>query len=142
MAGREGSVSVSNACEPRAGRHGRPARRRGGDGSARERWDEARGDLHVVDNPDAGRYEIYSGTALAGFAEYRRDNEVTVFVHTEIDPALGGHDLGSALAKGALDDVRNRGRRIAVLCPFIAGYIAKHAEYRQLMALPDDRADT
>jgi predicted GNAT family acetyltransferase len=44
--------------------------------------------------------------------------------------------VGSALARGALDDVRAAGGRIAPLCPFIAGYIRRHGEYADLIDRP------
>lgn len=91
----------------------------------------------VVDNREAGRYEIHVGGAVAGFAEYRARPGVIVFVHTEIDPAYGGHGLGTTLAAAALDDVRRRGQRVAALCPFIAAYVNRHPEYADLAVLPD-----
>lgn len=87
----------------------------------------------VVDDPKAGRFELRLDGALAGVAEYtRRDNRV-VLTHTDVDDAFEGRGVGSALARGVLDAVRARGERVVALCPFIAGYIAKHAEYQDLV---------
>lgn len=88
----------------------------------------------VSNNSDAARYEVNLDGAPAGFAAYRlRDNRV-IFTHTEVDSAFEGHGLGSALARGALDDVRERGLRAVPLCPFIAAYIERHPEYQDLVA--------
>jgi predicted GNAT family acetyltransferase len=86
----------------------------------------------VVDNPERGRFEVYADDTLAGYAAYlRRDGEI-IFTHTEIDPAFEGKGLGSRLAAGALDGVRGRGVKVVARCPFIASYIARHAEYADL----------
>jgi len=47
---------------------------------------------------------------------------------------LEGHGLGSALARGALELARIQGYKIVPQCPFIAAYIAKHPEFRDLVA--------
>jgi predicted GNAT family acetyltransferase len=41
--------------------------------------------------------------------------------------------VGSALAKTALDDARSRNLRVVPQCQFIAGYIARHSEYLDLV---------
>ena len=47
---------------------------------------------------------------------------------------LGGKGVGSTLARGALEDVRRRGLRVVAQCPFIKGFIDKHAEFSDLLA--------
>jgi uncharacterized protein len=88
----------------------------------------------VTNNTDKSRYEIFLDGKPAGYAEYRLRENHTVFVHTEIDRAFEGKGLGSVLAKAALDDVRAAGRSVVPLCPFIKGYIDRHAEYKDLLA--------
>lgn len=90
-------------------------------------------DIEIRDNPDARRYEVRTGGELAGFAVYVRKGDHVIFVHTEIDPAFEGRGLGSALARGALDDVRRQGHPVLPLCPFIAGWIEKHPDYDDLV---------
>jgi hypothetical protein len=58
---------------------------------------------------------------------------VRVLLHTVIDPDYEGHGVGSALARGALDDVRARGMSVVARCPFIAEYITRHDEYADLL---------
>jgi predicted GNAT family acetyltransferase len=87
--------------------------------------------VRVVDNPAESRYEIYEDDKLAGFSTYRLVGDRIVFLHTEIDPAYAGHGLGSALARGALDDARRRGLTVIARCPFIARFIREHPEYAQ-----------
>ncbi|MET0144680.1 MAG: GNAT family N-acetyltransferase [Ilumatobacteraceae bacterium] len=87
----------------------------------------------VRDNPDAHRYEVVVDDQVAGFAIYQRRGATTFFVHTEIDPAYEGQGLGSVLAAGALDAVRQQGSLIVPLCPFIRRYIDRHPEYGDLV---------
>jgi predicted GNAT family acetyltransferase len=46
---------------------------------------------------------------------------------------LSGRGIGSRLARGVLHDIRAAGLKIAAKCPFMAGYIAKHPEYADLV---------
>jgi predicted GNAT family acetyltransferase len=87
----------------------------------------------VQDNPDRSRYEASTESGVvAGFAEYRDRDEVRVFTHTEVDDAFEGQGIGSALARAALDDVRERGLRLRLKCPFLRSYVEKHPEYADL----------
>ncbi|NDU73597.1 GNAT family N-acetyltransferase [Actinomadura sp. DSM 109109] len=87
----------------------------------------------ITDDPGQGRYEIRLDGELAGFAEYERGEGAVVFLHTEIDPAFEGRGVGSALARGALDDVRSKGLSVVPLCPFIKKWIGRHPDYRDLV---------
>ena len=90
-------------------------------------------EISVTNNPDQHRYEIRVDGALAGFAVDHLRGGRHFFVHTEIDDAFGGRGLGSILAREALDDVRAQGAYVIPLCPFIAGWIAKHPDYADLV---------
>ncbi|XVQ13086.1 GNAT family N-acetyltransferase [Spirillospora sp. CA-255316] len=88
----------------------------------------------VTENAGASRYEIRVDGELAGFAEYKLRPDKIVFTHTEVDGAFEGQGVGSALARGALDDARAKGLGVVPLCPFIKGWIDKHPDYRDLVA--------
>jgi predicted GNAT family acetyltransferase len=92
------------------------------------------GSTLVADAPERSRFEISVDGALAGFALYKLAPGRITFVHTEIDDAYSGHGLGGKLARAALDDVRARGLAVRPNCPFIAGWIAKHPDYADLVA--------
>ena len=91
--------------------------------------------VEVTDLPEARRYEARVDGELkaAGFAEYIRTAELVAFVHTEVAPEYEGKGVGSALARAALDDARASGLRVLATCPFIAGWIARHPEYQDLL---------
>ena len=85
----------------------------------------------VRDNTERQRFELDADGHVA-FSEYRRDGGVLVIRHTEVPKALEGRGIGSALARGLLDLARAQGLKVRPLCPFVAGYIAKHPEYADL----------
>ncbi|MBS2545841.1 DNA polymerase IV [Catenulispora sp. NL8] len=90
----------------------------------------------VVDNELEDRFEIWHGDRLAGFAAYRRRDDATVFVHTQIEPEFEGKGLASVLARRALDETVARGQAIIPVCPFIAAYLRKHPEYEEHVRWP------
>lgn len=86
----------------------------------------------VRNNPELNRYELdVEGHVAAAY--YRREAGVVTFVHTEVPNELSGRGIGSALARGALDDARAQGLKVVAQCPFIGAYIAKHDEYGDLL---------
>ncbi|MBA2624498.1 MAG: N-acetyltransferase [Acidimicrobiia bacterium] len=89
--------------------------------------------VEVRDAPERSRYEARVDGALVGFAVYQPGGNSLVFTHTEIDDAHEGQGVGSALARGALDDVRSRGLAVVARCPFVAGWIDRHPDYEELV---------
>lgn len=83
--------------------------------------------------PTSGRYVISVDGVDAGFSMYGLRDGIVTFRHTEVDPSFEGQGLGSALAKGALDDARERGLQVKALCPFIASYLQRHKEYQDIV---------
>ena len=90
-------------------------------------------EIVVRDNAQEHRYEIFVDGDLAGFSAYRDDGSLRVFTHTKVDNDYEGQGVGSALAKGALDDTRRRGEAVVARCPFVAAYIERHPEYADLL---------
>ncbi len=87
----------------------------------------------VRDNPAASQFEMTSGDSTA-FVEYRRAAERIVLVHTEVPEALSGQGIGSKLVRGVLDAARAEGLKVVPRCEFVAAYIERHSEYRDLLA--------
>ncbi len=86
----------------------------------------------ISDDAAAGRLELEIGDAIA-FVDYRRTGTVLVLTHAEVPPALEGRGIGARLVRGVLELVRARGERVVPRCPFIARYIERHPEYRDLV---------
>ena len=90
----------------------------------------------VRDNPTMNRFEITVDDQVAGVAEYERDGDRVVFIHTEVFEGFKGRGLGGTLARKALDASRAAGHTVLPMCPFIRSYIDRHSEYDDLLADP------
>jgi uncharacterized protein len=88
----------------------------------------------VVHDPDRHRYVLERDGREIGQSVYELGEGVIRVTHTEVDESLQEHGLGSRLAQGMLDDIRDHSdRRLVPICPFTRGYLAKHPEYQGLM---------
>jgi uncharacterized protein len=100
-------------------------------------YDAEMSELVVVDNPAESRYEARLDERVLGIVDYDLDPDGhgIVLIHTEVAPDAEGMGIGSRLASGALEDVRARGLKLTVECPFITAYLKRHArEYADLVA--------
>ncbi|MBP2300658.1 GNAT family N-acetyltransferase [Azospirillum picis] len=88
-------------------------------------------DAKVRNNTAHSRYELTVDDATAVAVYEIRDGAIA-FTHTEVPRSLSGQGVGSALARGALDDARAAGKKVVPLCSFIAAYIERHPEYKDL----------
>jgi uncharacterized protein len=92
----------------------------------------------VVNVSGANRYELLLDGRRIGLLAYHRRKHRIALTHTEVTPACEGRGFGSRLAAAALDDAREQGLTVVPLCPFIAGYIDRHPQYRDLVG-PEHR---
>jgi predicted GNAT family acetyltransferase len=88
---------------------------------------------NVHDNTALHRFELPLDGHTA-FSEYRRADGILTVMHTEVPKELNGKGIGSALVRGLLDIARAEGVKVRPVCPFVRGYIEKHAEYQDLLA--------
>lgn len=91
----------------------------------------------IVRNDAEGQYEIWVGGTRAGIAAFHTEAAGTAFSHTVVDDEFAGQGLGSALARGALDDTVARGETIVPYCPFIVAYLRRHHDYDDAVQWPD-----
>jgi predicted GNAT family acetyltransferase len=89
--------------------------------------------MPVRDNTALSRFEFDAGGVTA-FVNYRIDGGVITFLHTETPPQARGQGIASQLIAGALQIARARGLKVKPLCAFVRTYIAKHPEFRDLLA--------
>ncbi|HEY6271087.1 MAG TPA: GNAT family N-acetyltransferase [Terriglobales bacterium] len=79
----------------------------------------------------SGRFELEQDGHFA-YLEYKLAGKILQLIHTEVPHALRGKGLASVLAKSALDWAREHRVQVDVVCPSVAAYLAKHAEYSDL----------
>lgn len=87
----------------------------------------------VSDNRAEQEYVLDVDGAHA-VAAYQLEGDTIAFTHTLVPKQIEGHGVGSKLIRAALDSARDRGLRVVAQCPFVAAYIDKHPEYRDLLA--------
>jgi predicted GNAT family acetyltransferase len=87
----------------------------------------------VVDNKTQHRFELAVDGGIA-FANYRLTAHAVIITHTETPRALRGRGIASELVRGALKLIRADGHKVIAGCGFVADYLRKHPEYRDLVA--------
>jgi len=87
----------------------------------------------IRDNAALSRFELEDGGVTA-FMTYRLAGDVITFQHTETPVAARGRGLASRLVRGALDIARTRGLKVVPRCAFVRAYLAKHPEFRDVVA--------
>ena len=88
--------------------------------------------LEIVNNKQANRFETRVENELA-VLEYHSSSNVLILNHTEVPQHLEGKGVGSFLIKHVLDEARASQLNIVPMCPFVAAYIRRHQEYRDLV---------
>jgi predicted GNAT family acetyltransferase len=83
-------------------------------------------------DPARKRFTLDKGGAVA-YITYREVDAHTLDLdHTFVPPALRGGGIASELTEHALRYARGRGAKVIPSCPFVATYIARHPEHRDL----------
>ena len=86
-----------------------------------------------ADNVEEKRYEFKIDGHTA-FIDYIISKDEKIFLtHTEVPRGLEGKGIGSRMVLQALVDVKKRGLTLVPLCPFVAGYLKKHPEWKELV---------
>jgi predicted GNAT family acetyltransferase len=89
--------------------------------------------VDVRHDPERRRFEIKREEGKAVLT-YERDGQTVVFTHTLVPKALEGQGIGSRLVSAGLDWARANGLKVVPQCPFVAAYIERHPEERELLA--------
>lgn len=97
-------------------------------------------ELNLRDHPEGSRFELHVRGRLAARTEYNLLSNAVMFTHTEVEPEGEGRGYASTLIKFALDAVRERGLSVIPVCPFVAAYIRRHPQYRDLVVESHRRA--
>ncbi|RDK84662.1 GNAT family N-acetyltransferase [Marinirhabdus gelatinilytica] len=90
-------------------------------------------DISISENQEKKRFETQVENKWA-FIEYIRTQEKMYLTHTEVPTSLEGNGIGSTLVKHALKHIEKESLKLVPLCPFVAGYIKRHPEYKELLA--------
>ena len=90
--------------------------------------------VEVVENPGQRRFERpIEGGALAA-AYYRPEEDALVFIHTEVPMEFSGSGIGTDLARGTFELLRETGRKAVLTCPFMVHFFTTHPEYADVVS--------
>jgi predicted GNAT family acetyltransferase len=89
--------------------------------------------IDVRDNPENRTYEARMGDEVVGTLVYELQGNRTVLTHTWVEPSHREHGVATDLSRGALDDLREKNRKVTVFCTFTAEFIGAHPEYADLL---------
>ena len=80
----------------------------------------------------AQRFELHA-EGVTALAEYQRENGRVVFTHTFVPPEMRGKGLAESLVRAALAWARAEKLKVVPQCSYVARFIERHAEYRDLL---------
>lgn len=89
---------------------------------------------NVTENPQEHRFELaLDGDDIAA-AYYRIDeNGNVVLTHTEVPSEYSGRGIGTQLATGTFDLIRESGRKAVLKCSFMGRFYMTHREYDDIV---------
>ncbi len=88
--------------------------------------------IQINHNTDAHQFET-TIDGITAFITYVDKGDSIVYEHTIVPPELGGQGVGSALVQHALNYAREQDKKVIPQCSFVAAYIGKHPEYKDLV---------
>jgi predicted GNAT family acetyltransferase len=87
----------------------------------------------VIHDVRGRRFEVRIGVGPPAFLSYTIAGDLVILEHTEVPDELRGQGLGAHLARIALTEARQRHWRIVPRCEYVAGFIARHPEFDDLV---------
>lgn len=90
-------------------------------------------EYQLIDNNEDHQYELHVEKGIAKIEYIITKNEEIYLTHTEVPPAMEGKGIGSQLVEKALKNIEERKLTLVPLCPFVAGYIQKHPEWKRIV---------
>ncbi|MDN4614103.1 GNAT family N-acetyltransferase [Leifsonia sp. F6_8S_P_1B] len=88
----------------------------------------------VARNEPAATYEAISGdTVIGGLTFEAADENRLVLVAAAVYPEYRGQGVATELIRRVLDDVRDRGVTVTILCPIVRAFIDRNPAYDDLV---------
>lgn len=91
--------------------------------------------MPVENHTEAERFVLPLPGGEPAYIEYSTGSDGTVsLLHAEVPAAARGGGAGSDLVRGTLELARREGFRVAPICPFVAAWVRRHPEFRDVIA--------
>ncbi len=65
--------------------------------------------------------------------DYRIDGQVITMNRVFVPPPVEGRGIAGRLTRHALDAAREAGHKVIPRCPYVAAWIERHPDYRDLL---------
>ena len=88
-------------------------------------------EVHRLD--DRHVYSATIGGREVANVRYDEADGRVVVITTNVVPEFRGRGIATELIADALDDIRERGRRVTVLCPVVAAFMEGNPQYADLI---------
>jgi quinol monooxygenase YgiN/predicted GNAT family acetyltransferase len=89
--------------------------------------------LVVRENTESQTYDALLGDEIVGTLLYEHEGPRLVLTHTAVQSRYQHQGIATTLIAVALDDIRTKGKKITILCPAVATFIAAHPDYADLV---------
>jgi predicted GNAT family acetyltransferase len=90
--------------------------------------------LEIRNNEKESQFETTVDGHVAYAAYDLEDPDRIVFTHTVVPEALSGRGIANDIVEHALNHARENQLRVVPQCSFVAKYIDRHSQYRDLLA--------
>lgn len=90
-------------------------------------------DIDVINDSERGRWVALLGAEAIGELSYRFVGGRVVLLTTWVDHAYRNRRVATELIRRVLQEVRETGRKITIICPVVGEFIGRHPEYLALI---------
>lgn len=90
-------------------------------------------DYLVTHIKNANRFEVLLENGQTAYLNYNEFDNSLNLSHTYVPKSFEGKGIAAAIVKFALDYARKNNLSIIPSCPYVAAYIERHPEHRDLV---------
>jgi predicted GNAT family acetyltransferase len=94
---------------------------------------EASWELDVINDAERGRWIAALGAEAIGELTYRFVGGRVVLLSTWVNHAYRNHRVATELVARVLDEIRETGKKITIICPVVGEFIARNPQYLDLI---------
>jgi len=94
---------------------------------------ESSWELDVINDAERGRWFATIGAEAIAELPYRFVGGRVVLLTTWVDPAYRRNRVATELIARVLDEIRETGKKITIICPVVGEFIARNPEYLDLI---------
>jgi predicted GNAT family acetyltransferase len=95
----------------------------------------------LKNNTHRRQFELVTDGKLSIVAYQKVDDETLALTHTEVDPSLEGHGVGSKLVEGVLQYAEQNDLKIVPLCPFVGVFLKRHPDWNRVVSTAYNTSD-